>query len=234
MSGSCSCPSARSSWRSSVAPKRAASGARGKIDDVADALEADAAERRHHVAVEPERGERQRRQALALRAAWLHLRLAEARRRPGGADRVGDGDAVREAGAAEAPREIAGQLRLAAEEMRAAADVEQQPVGRIDGDERRIAQASLGQVVEQMRFGGGIVRACHQIGMHGARLGERQSRRAGRAASAAASMATSRSALPCRAATTSGAPGGATMPSGKPCRSSRSVENRRSHRLRMR
>ncbi len=70
--------------------------------------------------------------------------------------------------------EIVAQLRLAAEQMRAAADVEQDAVGRIDGDERRVALAPVGDGLEQARVGGLILRHGDERGMHGARLRQRE------------------------------------------------------------
>ena len=100
-----------------------------QIDDVGDALEADALEHRDGIVGKPQRRERQRGEQRALGAGCDDPRLGKMRRRPGGADRVGDGGAHREAEARQSRDEIAQQRLFAAEQMRAAADVEQQPVG---------------------------------------------------------------------------------------------------------
>src|SRR3974390_3483992 len=58
--------------------------------------------------------------------------------------------------------------------MRATADVEQDAVRRIDGDQRRVALALFGEFVEQARVGSGILHKYREIGMHGACFGERE------------------------------------------------------------
>ena len=68
-------------------------------------------------------------------------RLAEMRGGPGGADAAGDGDGVGEAGPLQPGGKIGDQRLLAAVKMRAAGNVEQQAVGRIDRHQRRVAQA---------------------------------------------------------------------------------------------
>ena len=66
--------------------------------------------------------------------------------------------------------QIARQRRLAAEQMRAAGDVEHQAVRRIEPDQRRVAVAPVGDRFEQLRVGRRIFLHDHEIGMHGARL----------------------------------------------------------------
>ena len=66
------------------------------------------------------------------------------------------------------------QLRLAAEEMRTAADVEQDAVGRIGGDKRRVALTPVGNGLEQARIGRLILRHGGERGMHGAGLRQRE------------------------------------------------------------
>src|SRR5262249_16366229 len=91
-----------------------------------------------------QRCEGQRRKTLALAAICAgRRRIAEARRGGGRADGGGDGGACRKAEPRHAREEIAAKVRLAAEEMRAAADVEQNAVGRIDGDARRVPRAGV-------------------------------------------------------------------------------------------
>ena len=63
---------------------------------------------------------------------------------------------------------------LAAVKMRAAADIEQQAVGRIAGDERRIAQAPFGDGVEQRSVRLGVFGDRFDRRMHGARLRQRE------------------------------------------------------------
>jgi len=62
---------------------------------------------------------------------------------------------------------------LAAEQMRAAGDIEQQPVRRVERGERRIANAPIGHGREQLRVGRRVFRHDVKIGMHGARLRQR-------------------------------------------------------------
>ena len=145
-----------------------------QVDDVADALETKARQRRDRIIRQPQRGERQRRDGVALAAGRNDVGGTEARHRPGGADGAGDGDTRRKAEVGQACQQIVAQCGFAAEQMRAAADVEQDAVGRIDGNKRRVAQAPIGDGVEKTRIGGRILRHGDERGMHGARLRERQ------------------------------------------------------------
>ena len=56
---------------------------------------------------------------------------------------------VGEAGPLQPGGKIGDERVLAAVKMRAAADIEQQAVGRVDGDQRRVAQAPVGDFFEQ-------------------------------------------------------------------------------------
>ena len=114
---------------------------------------------------------------------------------PGGADAAGNGDGIGEAGLFQPGGEIGDQRLFAAVKMRAAADVEQQAVGRVDRHQRRVAQAPVGDFFQKTSVGFGVFLDRIERGMHGARLrqreaGERPSR------SAASSTATINSALP--------------------------------------
>ena len=60
--------------------------------------------------------------------------------------------------------------------MRAAADVEQQTIGRVAGDQRRVTQAPVGNEFEQGGIGFGIFGNRLDAGMHGAGLRQRQAR----------------------------------------------------------
>ncbi len=62
---------------------------------------------------------------------------------------------------------------LAAEELRAAGDVEQNAVGRIERDERRIALAPFGDALDEFSVGRRIFGNDREIGMHGAGLRQR-------------------------------------------------------------
>ena len=71
------------------------------------------------------------------------------------------------------PHQIVRQRRLAAEQMRAARNVEGQPVGRIEPDQRRVAVAPLRDRFEQREVGT-LVRVRHvKLRIHRARVGER-------------------------------------------------------------
>ncbi len=60
--------------------------------------------------------------------------------------------------------------------MRAAADVEQDAVGRIKRNKRRVTQAAFRDGIEQAGVGGGVFRLGDERGMHGARLRQREPR----------------------------------------------------------
>ncbi len=144
-----------------------------QIEDVADALQAEARQCGDHVTRESQRHERQRRQEIAFVAGSCDRRLAETRRGPSRADGRGDCGARGKAEARHPCEQIVAQPLLAAEEMRAAADVEQDAVGRIDRDERRVALAPVGDGVEQARVGRLVLRHGGERGMHGAGLRQR-------------------------------------------------------------
>ena len=126
---------------------------------------------------QPQRGERQRRERVALLAGRDdRRRRVEAGGGPGRADGRRDGGARREAEAGHPRQQVVAQLLLAAEQMRAAADVEQDAVGRIGGDQRRVALAPVGDGVEQACVGRLLLRHGGKGGMHGARLRQREAR----------------------------------------------------------
>jgi hypothetical protein len=75
----------------------------------------------------------------------------------GGVGRVGQRAQHRQPEPADPGREVVAQRRLAAEQMRATADVEQQPVGRIERDHRGIAVAAVGDPFEETGVGRGIM-----------------------------------------------------------------------------
>ena len=206
-----------------------------QVDDVADALQADARQRRDRLGRQPQRRERQRREQARARRPARRSHGCEMRRGPGRADGRRDGGARREAEARHAREQVVAQLCLAAEEMRAAADVEQDAVGRIDGDERRVALAPVGDGVEQARVGGLVLRHGGERGMHGARLRQRQ---AGAQAEPLRRRIDRDQHVGIAAlADNDDGEGGARRPSRVPyahCRAMRSVESRASHRLRMR
>ena len=99
------------------------------------------------------------------------------RRRPSRADGAGNRETEGKAGALEPLGEVGDERMLAAPQMRAAADIEQQAVGRIDGHQRRIAQAPIGDGFEQGCVGLGVFGDGLESRMHGACLRQRQVRR---------------------------------------------------------
>ncbi len=158
------------------APKRAVSGARGRSTISPMRLRPTRASAATVSGGKPQRAERQRREQLAFLAAGIACRLADMRGGPGGADGAGNGDAVGEAGLLDAGRQIGDQFVFAAVKMRAAADVEQQAVGRIAGHQRRVAQAPVGDALKQASVGIGVFCDGIERGMHGARLRQRETR----------------------------------------------------------
>ena len=101
-----------------------------------------------------QRRDRQRQHARASLLAARHEALpAIARDAPGAARRIGDRGARGKALLAQPRQEIAGERRFAAEQMRAAGDVEKQAVRRIEADQRRVAVAPVGDGFEQTAVG---------------------------------------------------------------------------------
>src|SRR5258707_1060990 len=150
-----------------------------QTENVADAFQADARQRGDRLLRQPKRWERQWRKTFARIETCIAWRpdFAEARQRGGCADRGGDGGARRKAPPCHSREDIVAKVLLAAEEMRAAADVEQNAVGRIEGDERRVALAGLRNSVEKTGVGGRICRHGRERRMHGARLRQREADR---------------------------------------------------------
>ena len=124
--------------------------ARGEIGD---AGEAGGFQVRDDVGIEAQRRDRQRQHGRFGFAARDDAGLAIARDAPGAADRVGNRDAGVKPLMREPRDQIAGQRRFAAEQMRAAGDVEQQAVRRIEADQRRVAVAPVGDGFEQPPVG---------------------------------------------------------------------------------
>src|SRR4029079_14617002 len=102
--------------------------------DIADVLQADAAEACDCRRRKPQRGKRQWRENAAFLAAGIACRFAITCDSPGSADGAGNGERIDETGFFQAAAEIGDQFALAAVKMRAAADVEQQAVGHIAGN----------------------------------------------------------------------------------------------------
>src|SRR5262249_3814787 len=148
-----------------------------QIDDIANALQADASETRDSRRQKSQRGERQWRKNAAFLATRIACRFAITRSSPGSADGAGNGERIGEAGFFQAATEIGDQFTLAAVKMRAAADVEQQAIGHVAGDQWRVAQAPVSNGVEQGRISLGIFGDNVDTRMHGARLRQSETRR---------------------------------------------------------
>ena len=157
--------------------------ARGKrrarlIDELADALEAEPAHEHLRLSREPERGERKSLQSFRFLARCHDPAVGGtmARHRPGRAGRAGDCRARIKPECAQAPLEIGQQPRLAAEEMRAPRDVEEQAVGAAclvpRRHDRRVAQAPERQLAQGGGIGGRIGIARLQVEHLGAGIGE--------------------------------------------------------------
>ena len=114
------------------------------VDHIGDALEPDLRQRGDRLRCDPQRGERQRQQRFARLFRRDTQFRAIARHRPCAAHGVGDRGARLETLGVKPRHEVAAQRLLAAEQMRAAGDVEQQPVRRIEADQRRVAVAPVG------------------------------------------------------------------------------------------
>ena len=99
--------------------------------------------------------------------------LAITRHRPRTADRIGDRDARLIALRRKPSQEIACEHRLAAEQMRAAGDVQQQPIRRIEPDQRRVAVAPVGDRFEQLPIRMLVRIRDRDLRVHRTRIGER-------------------------------------------------------------
>ncbi len=138
--------------------------------EVADRLEPGADERGRRLAVEFERSDGQAADRGGLVRGGACLITRE------GAGGVGGGAkrmAQRHAEPGQAPIDIVDQSCLAIEQMGTAGDVEDQPVGGIERDERGVARTALGEPVEPGMIENGIVRHDGKVGHLRPRVGER-------------------------------------------------------------
>ena len=139
--------------RMNCAPNRAASGARGRVTT-------SRIDSRPACASPPTLSSSTRKAASGRsfeRGGALSLRhdrdIAEARHRPGAADAVGNAKPRIQPLPPQPPRHVLQQRFLAAEQMRAAGDIKQQAVRRIEADERRVAVAPFGDRFQQRAIG---------------------------------------------------------------------------------
>ena len=175
-------------------------------------------------AATPVRGARRRRRAAALPAALLRARAGgaallvdgvagvpplrsgagEARQRPGRAERVGEAEREAEPEVGGARLDLGREPRLAAEQMRAAGDVERQRLRRLGGDPGAEALGPAAQRAEEGPGAQRILGAGDRLGQI-ARASASAMPRRRPAASAAAERLASASAPRTSAVTASGA-----------------------------
>ena len=121
------------------------------IQHIGNAFQTSLRQRGHGFRIDPQSRERQRRQSFARRG-FSHDRCpAIARDRPGAADRVGHRHAGLQTLPGQPLDQITAERRLAAEQMRAAGDVEQDAVRHVETSQRRIAVAPVSDGFEQGR-----------------------------------------------------------------------------------
>ena len=143
------------------------------LDEISHTLEAGARQRRGDLRLDAQRRHSQRQDRRFRFTTRHHRWRAIARHAPGAAHAVGDGNPRLETLMRQPRDEIAAHRRFAAEQMRAAANVEHQPVRRIETGERRIAVGPVGDRFEQAPVGFRIgLRHC-DAGMHRAHVGKR-------------------------------------------------------------
>ncbi len=140
--------------------------------EIGDADEAGRFQIRGGLGIDAQRRDRQRQHGRFGFAARDDAGLAIARDAPGAADRVGDRDAGAQALLREPRDQIARERRFAAEQMRAAGDVEEQAVRRIEADQRRVAVAPVGDIFEQAPVGLRIGLHHRQLRIPGAGVGQ--------------------------------------------------------------
>ena len=128
------------------------SGKRGArtLQHVTDVFEADLRQRIDDFRRKPQCGQRQRRERCAhlVRRHQTNFGGAKMRRRKGASKRIGGRDMGCKALRGEPRHEIAAERFLAAEEMRTAGDVEREPIGRRETNQRRVTVAPVGDRVQ--------------------------------------------------------------------------------------
>ena len=141
-----------------------------QIDDIADALQANASKACDRRRWKPQRGQWQGREQRKLLAAGMACRFAIMCGGPRGAYRAGNGERIAETGVFQPATEIGNQFAFAAVKMSTPADIKQQAVRRIARYQGRVTQTPVGNGLEQGSIGLGIFGDCINAGMHGARL----------------------------------------------------------------
>ena len=171
-------PSAWSRRVTRPMPKRAASGARGLPISWPIRFRPRRSSSASCFAADAERRDRQFGDRLRLAPIRNDAARAVMRQRPGGAGSGSDGAAHFKTLTRETAEEIGEERRLAIvivatrEEMRAAGNIEEQAMRRIERDERRIAVAPVGELFEKRMVGRLVGLLNAQIGNSAARIGE--------------------------------------------------------------
>lgn len=96
-------------------------------------------------------------------------------KRPRGIGCRGDRTAGQEAEPPKPPEQVLPQGRLPAEQMRTARNVENEAVGTIETDQRRVAVAPVGDLLQHHPVGGFVILRDIEIGQAGSRVGKSQS-----------------------------------------------------------
>ena len=145
--------------------------------DVADGLQAGAAQAAGDGVTGAERGYRQRADGRGLLAIGNDLSGSLPRQRPGADRGARDRGADGKAATAQRTAYDLQQRTLAAEQMGAAGDVEIEPMRRIERHQRREAVAPVGDVFERLAVGDLVGVEHRQLGADRAGIGERQADR---------------------------------------------------------
>ncbi len=146
------------------------------VDDVGDAVQANLRQRGDDLGLDAQGGERQRRDRFARSAFGDNRCAAIPRHRPGATDAVRHRRTRLQGHGGQPLDQVAAERRFAAEQMRTTGDVEEEPVGRVEANQRRIAVAPVGDRCKQSGVGIGIGIGRRQRRIHGARIGQRQAR----------------------------------------------------------
>ena len=140
---------------------------------VGDAFQSDLGEGFDDPGGETKRGEGERRDRVQSLARGNDCLLAIPRHPPCTSDRIGNRSARLQALSSEPPHQIVGKRFLAAEQMSAARNIEGEPVGRIEPDQRRVAIAPVGGRFEQHEIGLLVRIRDGKLRIHRARVRER-------------------------------------------------------------
>ena len=142
--------------------------------DIADGLQPRAAQAAGDGVIGAEGKYRKRADRLGLLAIGHDGAGRAARQRPRADRGACDGRADGKTLPGQRARELSQQRRLAAEQMGAAGDVEEQPMRRIERHQRREAVAPVGDIFQRLAIGGLVGVIDRQFGTNGAGIGERQ------------------------------------------------------------